>query len=191
MGRITQKEPNGRWWIQGVDFAALPSAAYGALCKLLNYEDTGLSPDEVERMKDDAKEIHIGSEIQGYEVYGIYKEVCIAYNRNLHGYAVWHIDADKCGVYGGNYYDNEQDAERRFVELAFSSNWQTCRWIDCSEQLPPEQENKPEYTEEYPEYLVIVKGFDTSTVLRYLGAGEWSDEAGYRYDVESWMLMPG
>ncbi len=189
MGRITQKA-NGRWWIQGVDFAALPSAAYGALCKLLDYEDTGLAPDEVERMRDSAEEIHIGSAIQGYEVYGIYKEVCIAYNRNLHGYAVWHIDADKRGVYGGSYYDNEQDAEQRFVELAFSGNWKTCRWIDCSEQLPPEPENKPEYTEEYPKYLVIVKEFNTSIALHYLGAGEWQAEDGIRDNVESWMPMP-
>lgn len=186
MGRITQKA-NGRWWIQGVDFAALPSAAYGALCKLLDYEDTGLSPNEVERMKDSAEEIHIGSEIQGYEVYGIYKEACIAYNRNLHGYAVWHIDADKCGVYGGNYYDNEQDAERRFVKLAFSRNWQPCQWIDCSEQLPPEPESE---FDEYEEYMVIVKGFKASTALNYAGHSKWVDSIGNQYDVESWMPMP-
>lgn len=145
------------------------------------------------RIDDKADEIHISSEIQGYEVYGIYKEVCIAYNRHKHDYAVWHLDADKCGVYGGNYYDDEHEAERRFIELAFSGNWNVGYWTDCTEQLPPKPDVKPEYVEDvevYPEYLVIIEGSETSTALRYLGSGEWSDESGYRYNVESWMPLP-
>lgn len=52
MGRLTWKKPNGDWGIKGVDFSEV-RPAYGALCKLLAYENTGLSPDEVERLKDD------------------------------------------------------------------------------------------------------------------------------------------
>lgn len=53
--RLTQKDPSGRWSLRGVDLQALPPEVYGALCKLLAYEDTGLDPDEVERMKDAAE----------------------------------------------------------------------------------------------------------------------------------------
>ena len=37
--RLTWKAPNGDWGIRGVDLAALPPAAYGALCKLLRMEE--------------------------------------------------------------------------------------------------------------------------------------------------------
>ncbi len=121
MGRITQKEPNGRWRIRGVEFASLPSAVYGALCKLLDYEDTGLSPGEIERMKYNAEEIHIGSVIQGYQVFGIHNDYCIAHSRTAPTtYAVWHIDADKHGVHTGSYFGTRQEAEKHFMELAFS-----------------------------------------------------------------------
>lgn len=49
--RLTQKSPDGAWHLRGVDLAALPPEVYGALCKLLAYEDTGMDPDEVETMK--------------------------------------------------------------------------------------------------------------------------------------------
>lgn len=189
MQRFTYKEPNGTWGVHGEEFRNMSETMYGAMYKLLDYEETGLNPDAVERLKDAADEIHIGSEIQGYEVYGIYKNVCIAYNRHTHAYVVWLIDTDKHGVHCGSYYDDKLDAECHFVELAFS-DWSVYRWTDCSEQLPPEPEAGLECIEEYPEYLVIVKHFDTSTVMRYLGSGEWSDEEGNLYNVESWMPMP-
>lgn len=120
MGRLTHKEPNGHWWIPGVNFADLPKGVYGALCKLLHYEETGLSPNEVERMRNKAEEIHIGSMIQGYEVFGIYGGYCIAKNRNApEPYVVWKIDNDKCGVHSGSYRLLKEDAEQAFIRKAF------------------------------------------------------------------------
>ena len=190
MERLTIKEPSGKWFIRGVDFQSLSPTVYGALCKLLDYEETGLDPDEVDRMKDAAEQIHIGSKIQGYEIYGIYKEACIAYNRYAKGYAVWHIDSDKYGVWGGSYFTDEQEAERKFVQLAFSDNWEPHFWTDCSEQLPPEPEGDLPELDDCTEYLVQVEGAEKSTVLRYTGNGEWSDEEGNLYPVESWMSLP-
>lgn len=190
MARLTIKEPSGKWFIRGVDFQSLPPTVYGALCKLLDYEETGLDPDQVDRMKDTMEQIHIGSKVQGYEIYGIYKNVCIAYNRYAKGYAVWHIDNDKYGVWGGNYYTDKQEAELKFIQLAFSDNWEISCWTDCSEQLPPEPGCNPVELEYCTEYLVLIEGAEKSSVLLYTGNGEWSDECGNLYSVESWMPMP-
>jgi len=61
MGRLTEQDSQGNWGLKGVRWVdIMPGAAitqevyeklYGALFKLKDYEDTGLSPDEVEEMK--------------------------------------------------------------------------------------------------------------------------------------------
>lgn len=117
--RLTTKEPSGKWSLRGVDLQALQPEVYGALCKLLAYEETGLDPDEVDRMKDDAELLHIGSMIEGYEIIGIYDGNCIAHQKYGTGWAVWHLDSDRCGVWGGAYYtgkEAQRDAEREFAE---------------------------------------------------------------------------
>ena len=63
MGRLTEKDNNGNWRLKGLRWEAVRSGAvltreasekiYGALCKLLDYEETGLDPDEIERMRED------------------------------------------------------------------------------------------------------------------------------------------
>ena len=62
MNRLTQRNEQGRWSLQGFSWDELHSGAvisprlaealYGALCKLKDYEDTGLSPQDVERIND-------------------------------------------------------------------------------------------------------------------------------------------
>lgn len=62
MNRLTEKDERGNWNLKGVTWEALNTGAtitkevgqilYGALCKLRDYEDTGLSPDDVERVND-------------------------------------------------------------------------------------------------------------------------------------------
>lgn len=58
MARLTRKDKNGNWHLKGVPWESLRTGAeldkatanriYGALCKLRDYEDTGLEPAEVE-----------------------------------------------------------------------------------------------------------------------------------------------
>lgn len=48
--RLVKREPDGTFFIPGVDLAALPTSLYMAVVKLKDYEDTGLTPDEVERL---------------------------------------------------------------------------------------------------------------------------------------------
>lgn len=63
MKRLTEKDNNGNWRLKGLRWEAVRGGAvltrevsqkiYGALCKLLDYEETGLDPDEIERMQED------------------------------------------------------------------------------------------------------------------------------------------
>ncbi len=58
--RLTQKNEQGNWWVKGLLWKDLnigtpitkktQEKLYGCLYKLMKYEETGLSPDEVERL---------------------------------------------------------------------------------------------------------------------------------------------
>ena len=60
MRRLTEIDSQGNWSLKGVQWRQLyvgqiiteevRERIYGALCKLLDYEETGLSPDDVERL---------------------------------------------------------------------------------------------------------------------------------------------
>lgn len=62
MKRLTQKDEQGNWSLKGVPWKSLHEGQvitkelwkrlYGALWKLMEYEDTGLSPGEVEDVND-------------------------------------------------------------------------------------------------------------------------------------------
>lgn len=54
--RITWKTPDGRWGVENISWDEIDHRLYGALWKLKDYEDTGLSPDEAERLKEDREE---------------------------------------------------------------------------------------------------------------------------------------
>lgn len=57
MARLTQKDDQGNWCLRGVKWAQLhvgqtitqevSEKLYGALWKLMEYEDTGLTPDQI------------------------------------------------------------------------------------------------------------------------------------------------
>lgn len=60
MSRLTEKDSQGNWALSGVTWKSLHTGQiiteemwekiYGALWKLMDYEDSGLSPDEVQAM---------------------------------------------------------------------------------------------------------------------------------------------
>lgn len=51
MARLTYKNPNGIWGLNnGYDMHKVPKELYGALWKLKDYEETGLTPEQVEEM---------------------------------------------------------------------------------------------------------------------------------------------
>ena len=43
---LTEVKPDGTWSVQGVDFKDCKGGMYGALCKLRDYEKTGLNPSD-------------------------------------------------------------------------------------------------------------------------------------------------
>lgn len=70
MNKLTEKDNQGNWALKGISWQQLSigqkitkevgEKLYGALHKLLDYEETGLNPDEVERLKDKNRWIPLG-----------------------------------------------------------------------------------------------------------------------------------
>lgn len=55
---LTKTKSDGKWSVIGVDgkivpWKDIPNELYGAICKLHAYEKTGLSPEAVERLRDE------------------------------------------------------------------------------------------------------------------------------------------
>lgn len=67
MGRLTQKDASGRWQVKGIPWEQLQAGnvmtedtsriLYGCLCKLKNYEDSGMSPDQLEGWKNKLEDL--------------------------------------------------------------------------------------------------------------------------------------
>ena len=51
MGRLTFHEHDGKFGVAGMDARNELDKIYACICKLKDYEDIGLSPDEVEQLK--------------------------------------------------------------------------------------------------------------------------------------------
>lgn len=49
MKRLTFKEPSGKWGVVGMNAENECEKTYGCLCKLLDYEELGLNPDDMEQ----------------------------------------------------------------------------------------------------------------------------------------------
>lgn len=96
MDRLTQKDDQGNWSLKGVPwmqlYVGVPMARevheklYGALWKLMEYEDTGLDPEEVERMQE---------EVQQYRQIGTVEECRTAREKQI----------AKVPAYEGDGYD--------------------------------------------------------------------------------------
>ncbi len=56
MKRVTWKTPDGKWGVGDIDWDEIDGRLYGALYKLMAYEESGLSPEEVIRLKEDQEE---------------------------------------------------------------------------------------------------------------------------------------
>ena len=50
VGRLTWKNPDGTWGLKKLDITSLPNELYAVAYKLMKYENTGLSPEQIEDM---------------------------------------------------------------------------------------------------------------------------------------------
>lgn len=50
MGRLTWKNPDGTWGLKNMDIKEVPKELYLAVCKLMDYEETGLMPEQIVEM---------------------------------------------------------------------------------------------------------------------------------------------
>lgn len=97
----------------------LPDVVYWALCKLRDYEKSGFEPDELERVKEN---IHVGSDLDGYIVFGVWNDYCIAENPIAPDpYVTWNICENGFTVWAGHYFRNKSDAEENFFERAYGA----------------------------------------------------------------------
>lgn len=61
MGRLTGRDKQGNWWLNGVEWSELHPGTviteetyqrlYGALCKLRDYENSRFTPDDLNSMR--------------------------------------------------------------------------------------------------------------------------------------------
>ncbi|HCF82685.1 MAG TPA: hypothetical protein DER68_01570, partial [Ruminococcaceae bacterium] len=59
---LTKTKPDGTWNVIGavgkeIPWKDVPTELYGAICKLRDYEKTGLSPDTIEITRDENKRL--------------------------------------------------------------------------------------------------------------------------------------
>lgn len=59
MNRLTYKEPDGTWGIAGMNEKNEKEKLYAVCAKLKDYEETGMQPNEVEQLKDNATDVII------------------------------------------------------------------------------------------------------------------------------------
>ncbi len=53
MKRLTYHEPDGTFGVEGIDMGKLDARLYLCICKLKDYEDTGVSPSDMQRFLDE------------------------------------------------------------------------------------------------------------------------------------------
>lgn len=117
---LTKINPDGTWSCYGINLSQVDGNVYGALCKLRDYEKSGFEPDDLERV---IENIHIGSIVQGYTVFGVWNDCCIAVNPNApEPFVVWSIDRDGFGVNSGRYFTTIEEAQQCFAETSVISN---------------------------------------------------------------------
>ena len=74
MARLTYKNPEGTFGLNnGYDMHKVPTELYGAICKLKDYEETGLNPERVAEVNDffHSQTAKILAELQEYKNLGL------------------------------------------------------------------------------------------------------------------------
>lgn len=129
MERLTYHKPGGGINIRGIDALnphEINGAIYLCICRLFDYENTGLTPQEASDIltltpseETEPECVHIGSEIAGYRVFALSDQICIAERidkLDFDDYVVWYIDNYCGGVWGGVYFGDRPTALEHFAD---------------------------------------------------------------------------
>lgn len=168
---LTWTKEDGTWGLNNFDIRKLPGEVYGAVCKLHDYEKSGLSPEMAAR----AKEIldFFGSEdevwrckvkLQEYEHTGLTPGQITEMDE---------LFAEKC---------------REVAQIRDIENANERKWILCSERMP--EVSSETVDEHYPEFNVTIKGATMATTLKCDSGGTWFDDNGNIYTVIAWRPLP-
>ena len=169
---ICEKEcPDG---IYADNPACMCAASKMAMKRLLEYEDTGLTPEQIRELKErdtaKAPEEHDG---HWYKILEEIDETIERYGENPY------IDGKVTDIcYGLNI---AKDIIRKHMNDG---------WISVEERLP-EISRTPEEDDECPEFNVTIRRAEGATTLKYSPADDtWFDDNGYVYDVIAWRPLP-
>lgn len=114
--KLTWSKPNGTWGLKNYDIHDVPKELYGPLYKLHNYEKTGLSPEEVEDLKERQQLSRYCGESSRY--CGEEKQLIEAMAEEIE-----------------NCYGRETELSERARDYLDKTDY-VGGWIPCSERLP-------------------------------------------------------
>ena len=87
------------------------------------------------------------------------------------------IDKEIDGVIVRDVYSRGKNAGLRKAKILTEEQPKIGEWILCSERLPenpiPDKFYGLSEIDTYPEYIVMIKGAEEPTFLKYMGDGEW------------------
>lgn len=121
---LTTTNSDGTWSCHSVDLEKVSSGVYRALCKLRDYEARGFEPDDLDVV---IENIHIGSVEDGYTVFGVWNNYCIAI-KDIGSYAVMRIGRDGFDIIWRKLFNSRTEAEKFFSECAVSDTIMTTEY---------------------------------------------------------------
>lgn len=126
MKRLTQKDEQGNWSLRGVLWESLHEGRvitkelqerlYGALWKLMEYEDTGLTPNEVEQLKGSQRWFPVEERLPEDDNY-----ILLSFeNFDIPLIGKYEADADGGGVF---YLGNNDEGDTCLSQNLFVNAW--------------------------------------------------------------------
>lgn len=140
MGRLTQKDKQGNWSLKGLEWKDLHAGAlitqetyealYGALRKLLDYEETGMAPGEIENINDFGKRSRGMSEKIRIEIEAALKKMYLDVANN-YDVSDLHTDSDKVACVASRCRSVAVELIREIFRKHMNDGW-----IPVEERLP-------------------------------------------------------
>lgn len=116
MERLTFKQADGTWGLVKGDITKVPPELYGAMYKLMHYEESGFTPTELERLP---------------EVYAAQRKELLELREKLADYEATGITPEQIVEMDKMYMDRRQEIADMKRRMAAGTGW-----IPCNEKAP-------------------------------------------------------